>query len=140
MKATIDHRKKPLAYTYENADGAKFLVYYFDATALPRQTGLFRNYLQQRTLKDAVEWISGKRLPAFLERCPDLYVMCKEGNGRMAVALLNLFADSIDDAEIKLDREYGSIRFLNCSGRLQGDTVVLDQPVHAYTVAAFEVW
>lgn len=140
MKATIDHTKKPLAYTYENANGAKFLVYCFDAMGLPRQTGLFRNYLQQKTLKDAIEWISGKKLPAFIERCPDLYVMCKEGNGKMAVALFNLFADAVDEPVIKLDREYRSIRFLNCSGQLEGDTVVLDQPIHAYTLAAFEVW
>ena len=140
MKATINHVKKPLAYTYENADGAKFLVYCFDAMGLPRQTGLFRNYLQQETLKNAVEWISGKRLPAFVECCPDLYLMCKEGEGRMAVALINLFADAVDEPVIKLDREYRSIRFLNCSGQLEGDTVVLDQPIHAYTLAAFEVW
>ena len=30
--------------------------------------------------------------------------------------------------------------YVNRSGRLDGDTVFLDQPVHAYTVAAFEVW
>ncbi len=140
MKATVNRNKKPLAYTYENADGARFLVYCFDATALPRQTGLFRNYLQQKTLKEAIEWISDKKLPAFIGRCPDLYMMCKEGEGKLAVALINLFADSVDDAEIKLDRAYTSVRFLNCSGRLDGDTVFLDQPVHAYTVAAFEVW
>ena len=66
--------------------------------------------------------------------------MIMEGDGKMAVALLNLFIDSIDDAEIKLDRPYQNIRFLNCSGRLEGDTVYLDQPVYGYTVAAFEVW
>ena len=131
---------KPVAYTYENSEGAKFLVYCFDSMALRRNAGIYRGYLQQKVLKEGIEWISGKKLPAFIEKCPDLYVMCKGGKGRMAVALFNFFADSIDEPVIYLDREYSNIRFVNCSGRLEEDRVILDSPVYSNTLVAFEVY
>ncbi len=131
---------EPFAYTYESASGARFLVYSFDGTALPRDTGMFRGYLQQQVLKNGIEWISGKRLPAFISHCPGLYMMCKGDGKKMAVALFNFFADSVDEPVIRLDRAYANIRFLGCSGKLEGDTVVLDAPIYAYTFAAFEVW
>ena len=131
---------KTMAYRYQNSNGAKFLVYCFDSMALPRNTGMYRGYMQQKVLKEGIEWISGKKLPAFIEKCPDLYVMCKGGNGKMSVALFNFFADSVDEPVITLDKEYSNIRFINCDGRLEGDRVILDKPIYAYTLAAFEVW
>ena len=58
----------------------------------------------------------------------------------MSVALFNFFADSVDEPVITLDKEYSNIRFINCDGRLEGDRVILDKPIYAYTLAAFEVW
>lgn len=136
----VGNQVVPLAYTYENSDGAKFLVYLFDSMALRRNTGMYRGYMQQKTLKEGIEWVSGKRIPAFVEKCPDLYLMCKGGEGRMAVALFNFFADSIDEPIITLDREYSNIRFINCSGRLENDRVILNNPIYSNTLAAFEVW
>ncbi len=139
-KMGVGEGTEPFAYTYENASGVRFLVYSFDGTALPRNTGVFRGYLQQQVLNNGIEWISGKRLPAFISHCPDLYVMCKGDGQKMAVALFNFFADSVDEPVIRLDRAYANIRFLGCSGKLKGDAVVLDAPLYAYTFAAFEVW
>ena len=130
---------KKIAYTYKNSKGARFLVYCFDSMAFLKHTGIYRGYLQQRILREGVEWISNKRLPAFMEGCPDTYLMCKGKNGRMAVAIFNMYADSIDEPIIKLDRTYSSIRFLNCSGRLEADRVVLNEPIYGYTFVAFEV-
>ena len=50
------------------------------------------------------------------------------------IALLSLLGFSV------LDKEYSNIRFINCDGRLEGDRVILDKPIYAYTLAAFEVW
>ena len=135
----FNEEKEIFAYTYENKKGARFLVYCFDAMALPRNTGMYRGYMQQKILKNGIEWISNKKLPAFIEKCPDLYVMCKGRDEKMAVALFNFFADSVDEPVIKLDKEYSKIRFINCNGKLKGDTVTLDSPIHAYTFVAFEV-
>lgn len=140
IKAYIDDEVKPFAYTYENKSGARFLVYLFDAKKFPRNTGFYKCYLQQKVLKEGIEWISSKRLPAFIEKCPQLYVMCKGDEKSMAVALFNFFADSVDEPIIKLDKQYKNIRFINCNGELNGDTVSLNSPLYAYTFAAFEVW
>ena len=58
----------------------------------------------------------------------------------MAVALFNLFADSVDEPVITLDREYTNIRFINCEGRIEGNKVILHTPIYSNTLAAFEVW
>ena len=137
--AYFEDEIKKLAYTYENADGKKFLVYCFDSMALPKDSGIYRGYLQQKIIREGVEWISGKKLPAFIEGCPDTYLMCKGKDGRMAVAIFNMYADTIEVPVIKLDSEYSSIRFLNCSGSLDRDRVILNTPIHAYTFVAFEV-
>ena len=129
-----------LAYRYENAEGARFLVWCFDGVAHSKHAGVFRGYLQQQVLREGIEWISGQALPAFAERCPNLYVMCKGDGERMAVGLFNFFADSVEEPVIRLGRAYTGVRFLNCSGKLQGDKVLLDAPLNAYAFAAFEVW
>ena len=137
--ACLGNEVKRLAYVYENPEGARFLVYCFDSMALPKDSGIYRGYLQQKIIREGVEWISGKKLPAFIEGCPDTYLMCKGKDGRMAVAIFNMYADTIEVPVIKLDSEYSSIRFLNCSGSLDRDRVILNTPIHAYTFVAFEV-
>ena len=56
----------------------------------------------------------------------------------MSVSLSNVHLDDVFDAEIRLDRAYREIRFLNCSGKLDGDRVTIDH-IPPYGFAAFEV-
>ena len=42
------------------------------------------------------------------------------------------------EPEIRLDKAYRTIRFLNCTGKLEGDRVILDH-IPPYGFAAFEV-
>ncbi len=135
----VGERKEIFSYIYENADGARFLVFCFDSMALPENTGMHRGYLQQRILKQGLEWISGEKLPVYIGACPDLYVMCKENENGMAVALFNFFADSVEEPVIHLHKAYRNIRFLNCDGTLDGDKVTLSSPIAAYSFVAFEV-
>ena len=130
----------PFSYTYENADGMKLAVFCFDAMGLPENMTLLRGYLQQEIVKNAVEWIAGEKLPAFLSGAPDLYTMCKQDENGMAVALFNFFADSVENPVIELSCAYKNVRFLNCEGTLEGDKVILSSPIGAYTFAAFEVF
>ena len=64
--------------------------------------------------------------------------MVKEKDGARAVGLWNFFADLIIEPVIKLDREFSSIRFINCNGTLDKDTVTLST-LPAFGFAAFEV-
>lgn len=126
----------PVAYTYENAEGVRFLVFTFDAHF--NKESLWRNYLRGPQIAEAVKWIAGQPLPAVCHGNPDLYMMCKEKNGAMAVGLWNFCLDSILRPEITLDKEYDEICFLNCHGKMEGNKVVLGE-IGAYAFAGFEV-
>ncbi|MBQ8742896.1 MAG: hypothetical protein IJZ03_05965, partial [Clostridia bacterium] len=68
----------------------------------------------------------------------NLYILSSKDNERMSVLLINHFMDEVFDPVVELDKSYSEIRFVNCSGRLEGDKVYLDT-VPAYGVAAFEI-
>lgn len=136
----IDEETVPLLYTYENADGGRFAVFVTDTMAKQYVSDLCRGFMMQKAMTDAVEWIARERLPARCDGNPDLYMLCKRGeSGELAVGLFNCCADSILEPEVRLDRDYREIRFVNCSGTLCGDTVRLDKPISAFEFAAFEV-
>ena len=137
--ANVDGNEIPLLYKYENEKGQKFVVFMADTMGKVWAADIYRHYTMQEAMTECVEWISGKKLPATCVKNPDLYMICKEGQGKLSVGLFNCFADSIIDPVIKLDREYTGIRFVNCSGRLEGDTVYLDDQIYAFEFAAFEL-
>jgi len=127
----------PASYYYENEIGQRFLVFAFDMHF--NADTCFRSYTRARQLIRAPEYLSGKKLPARIEDCPDLYMMCKRGNERLAVGMWNIFADSVFEPKIVLDKKYNNIRFINCQGRIENDIVYLN-PISAFSFAGFEVW
>lgn len=131
----------PFVYRYENAAGQRFTVYLGDTMGIPNLSALGKGYYLQSLMTESVEWIAGERLPAVCGKNPELYLLCKksEDGRRMAVGLFNCFADSVLDPVITLDGVYSKVRFVGCSGALNGDTVVLDAPVGAFSFVAFEV-
>ena len=135
LYAEINGEKKLYLYRYENAKGERFLVSMLDGTFLPRDSGLFYGYLLQKTLTDAIEWISQKKLPASCVGHPALYIMCKRDGNKLTVGLFNCFEDEIFTPEVKLDKSYSSIEFLNSAGTLNVDVAILeDIPPFSYTV------
>lgn len=128
--------KYPASYIYENKDGQRFFVLLFDGYFASEK--LIRQYTRQRQLVKNIEWLSNKKLPAVITANPDLYVMCKEKDGVLAVGLWNFFADSICEPVIKLNKVYDDIKFVNCDGTLSGDTVTLSK-LGAFEFAFFEV-
>jgi hypothetical protein len=135
--------KVPATYLYENANGQRFCVMAFDAKESVRSTKSllehYRSYGKSKILMDAVEWLGGKKLPARCENNPDLYIMAKtDKDGAMAVGLWNLHRDKIRVPEIILDKDFSSIEFINCTGKLEGNKVTLST-IHAYDFAGFEV-
>ena len=142
MKDTVNEIKRvTMSYLYENADGERYLVINFDTRYRSKDdhTEAMRYYERSRQYADSIEWLSrGKKLPAFCFGNPQLYTMVKEKDGARAVGLWNFFADLIIEPVIKLDREFSSIRFINCNGTLDKDTVTLST-LPAFGFAAFEV-
>ena len=136
----INGEKRALAYTYENENGQRFLVYLYDAVA-SRNAELPVSYLHEDILLDKLEWITrGEKLPAVSSHNPWLYIMAKRGEASLAVALFNCYQDKVLNPIIKLEREYKHVRFINTAGELLGDTVKLSSPLPAFDFAAFEVY
>lgn len=133
----IRKNETPAAYLYENADGVRFLVFSFDAYY--NGEAMNRSYARSRQISDAVVWLSGRKLPAYCYGNPDLYVMAKKSETEMAVGLLNCFADEAIEPVIELDEEYSAAEFVGCSGRLEGDKVILsDIPPFSFAAVALK--
>jgi len=118
-----DGEKRVGSYTYENADGQKFLVFAFDGYGMSEHA--CRQQVRGSIIRKAVEWM-GKRLPADLSGNPDCYMLCRENWDGKAVWIGNFFADECLNTTVVLDREYESVEFINCTGKLSGDRVVID--------------
>lgn len=130
-------------YKYQNADGQRFLVFPYDAydPCHIDNISYMCNYYRQKQLYDGIEWLCGKALPARLTKgAPMLYMQASENEGRtaMSVLFLNSFDDYELDVEVGLYKTYSSVRFVNCSGRLCENKVVIDK-IDAHGFAAFEV-
>ena len=124
----------PMSYRYENANGEKFLV--LNINTRGTDTAL-KTYARSRQIADAAEWF-GKKLPAYCYGNPALYMQAKTGDNSLAVGLWNFHADGVYDAKIELSEEYSTVEFVNCSGHLDDDTVIIDK-IGAFEFACFEV-
>ena len=65
-------------------------------------------------------------------------MLTKKDENSLSVSLSNVHLDDVIEAEIRLDRAYESIRFVNCAGKLEGNRVTIDH-IPPYGFAAFEV-
>ena len=115
----------PASYTYENAAGQKFLVFLFDGIAVKSNSALSCSYYRQAQMAAACEWM-GASLPAFSRKNPEFYLICKQDETRMAVAFCNFSLDYAENAVIELAVPCASAEFIGCTGRLEGNRVVID--------------
>lgn len=117
------NQQKIGSYSYENANGQKFLVFAVDGYRISEH---FFKQAARGTQID--EWILslGKKLPASMLKNPDCYMLCKDNDKERAIWIGNFFADECLNTTILLDKEYSEIEFINCSGKLKADKVELD--------------
>ena len=127
----------PASYYYTNAADERFLVFTFPMHF--NKDTCFRFYTRAAQLIRAAKDLSGTPLPASIRGCPDLYMMCKRGkNGELAVGLWNIFADSVQTPVVTLDKAYEEIQFINCTGKLEGNQVILSR-IEPFAFAGFTV-
>lgn len=141
VQSVLRPSETPASYRYENADGQRFYVLAFDmykSWCVGIGQNFLKSYYRQADLVSAIEWMAGKPLPAFSAKHPNLYILASKGKDAMSVALANVYLDDVFSPEIRLDKTYSEIRFLNCTGRLDGDTVYLSD-IPPYGFMAFEV-
>jgi hypothetical protein len=131
----------PASYRYENSNGLKFFVLAVDFFGACAKLGANYacNYYRQEQLKDAIEWLCGKKLPAFIAKCPNLYILAKRGSdGALALAIANVSIDEAVDAKIELDGEYELGLGVNFDGRVDGSTLLIDR-IEPYGYVAVEL-
>ena len=136
---SYDGENNPVAWRYENANGQKFFVLNVDQADIEYNCSINVNYIRQRQLIEAVEWVAGEKIPAKCEKNPHLYIQCGKSDG-LAVGLFNCYDDCVIPAIITLDKEYKKAEFYGCKGKLQGDKVILEEPISAYSYCAFKVF
>ena len=111
------------SYFYENANGQKFLVFAFDGYRLSEHA--IRQYTRGQLIAEAISWM-GKKLPASMPGNPECYILVKENEQGKAVWIGNFFEDECLQTTITLDQDYSTIEFINCTGKLDKNKVILD--------------
>ncbi len=140
LYATISGERKLLAYTFENNNGERFLVYTFEAMSFKKDSGLFRGYAEQLLLQKVIPWLSGKALPIVSQKNPELYTICERGeDGSLSVGLFNCFADSVLYPTFTLDREYSAVECAGCEARIDGRILTLTSELGANKFAALRL-
>ena len=120
----------PFCYLYQNRKGQKFLV--FNCNGKDSEM-LLKHYANAKMIADHVEWLSGKKLPAFCYGNPNLYIQCKEDEEHLAIGIWNFFEDEVIQPVILLAQEYQRAEFLCGSGMLSKDRAILtDIPPYAF--------
>ncbi len=113
-----DGNETPAAYTYENKDGARFLIYNADVQLSGEE--FIRNYARQLQLVRVLDDF-GVSLPAYILGCPELYMLVKKDEaGNCAIGLWNCFADGVYDKDIILDDDYTNAETIGLDAELCG--------------------
>ena len=130
------NKEKIGSYSYQNALGQHFLVFALDGYSMNESA--FKHYTRGEQIE---RWIrcTKKALPASMLGNPDCYLLCKENEAGKAIWIGNFFADECMQRVVTLDRAYTRIEFINCSGKLEGNKVILDA-VLPYASVGFAVY
>ena len=126
----------PMSYRYENTAGNRFLV--LNVNTRFGDENVLKHYSRSKQYAETVEWLSGKKLPAYVYGNPALYMQCKSDGVALSVGLWNFHADEIISPTVILGKSYSQIKFINCSGILRGETVELSD-IRAFGFVGFEV-
>lgn len=127
-------------YHYENANGERFLVFPFNAEDAKCALGWFDHYCRKRLVDREIAWLGRKAADAVIcGNHPMLYLMTKRDGDALAVGVWNLSADRVDALRVRLCSAGEDIRFINCSGQMENDTVALDTVLYPYEFAGFTV-
>ncbi len=124
------------SYTYENANGEKFLVFSFDGGLMP--ANLFRQYARADEIKRLIPYL-GKSLGFTVCTSPHLYTIAKRNGNKTAVALWNFCTDSIEEPTIRIDT--GSnvqiVSTIGCEAKICEDVIKLTR-IEPFGFAAVE--
>ena len=132
--------ERDFVYTYENASGHKLLVLPFSAREAGKSMGYFKNYHRKKQLTDAYEYMTGKPLDSYVEtKHQALYMLAKRSGNATKIGLWNLSNDKTESIRVKLNVPFENARFINCTGRVDSDTAIIDSVLYPYEFCGIEV-
>lgn len=120
------NKKSPSVYLYENEAGQRFMVYGFKIEEMWCQSGALLSYCRGKQLNDWAKWLGGEDFPVVCNGHPKLYCICKEDDSRTAAAYFNCHPDEIEKAEILAKHPVENVRFINCTGKTEGNKIIID--------------
>ncbi len=132
MTAYCGTKEEPFAYTYENADGVRFLVYLSDYGTWTEGTGLFDSCIHHPVLTRALPWLSRHPLPIVGEAHPGLYLLADRDGEGTSLLFVNCFADEIITPVFTLDECYADARVFGASAHTDGNRLVFDTDIPPY--------
>ncbi len=133
-----DGKETPASYIYENENGQRFMVYAFNIEELLPRASELLSYTRAWQLADYSKWLGGKELPAVCIGHPMLYCIAKENENGRAFAYFNCHIDEVKNAKIDLSFKAKNVKFINCTGSYNENTVTIDY-IKPYGFAAFTV-
>lgn len=126
----------PFSFRYENGKKQRFFI--LNLNTRFGADHVLRHYARSAQFAEQIEWLGGKKLPAYVYGNPSLYMQCKENEKSMSVGLWNFFADVVFSPTVQLGKTYSDVEFINCGGKLEGDTVYLTD-IAPFAFAGFAV-
>lgn len=134
-----EHRDNGI-FTYENADGMRFMVLPFDVESVKEVYGWLGCYSLRRLVNNNLEWLGRKPVPVLLDTdAPECYLVAKEDENTITVGVWNMHADKIENAKFIISGDYSDVEFYACDGVMEDGYVTLKTTVYPYEFAAFEL-
>ena len=126
-------------FEYENANNMKFRVFTFDAGEAGQSRDWLSTYAKRRSVVNSIKWLGKPLDVTTVGNYPELYLITKEKDSSLRVGAWNLFADKIKQLRLDISRPFTKVRFINCTGHVEGSTIVLDSVLYPYEFAGFEI-
>lgn len=136
----IEGKHYPLSYTYENADGERFLVNLFDAQDAMIKFGWFLSYARSRMVAKILPWLGkNHRDVHVVGNYPYIYLLAKEDERELALGVWNLFEDPAANVRISIPYEAQDIEFIDCKGKIEGNIITLENDIRAFSGAFVKI-
>ncbi len=124
------------SYTYENADGERFLVFSFDGGLA--HNSLLRSYARADQLKRIIPYL-GNSCGFYISTSPDLYAIAKRKGNKFSLGLWNFCADAVDEPTVysEVSKNLKVISTIGCTAEADNGILKLSR-IEPYGFAAVE--
>lgn len=121
---SADGATTPASFTYVNSQGHRFLVFCADCYDLDKDFSAC--YARQNQLLSFLKGNSAA-LPAVITGAPDLYLLCKQDENRLAIGFFNCFADAVEPLQVQLSGDYSRCHCFRCNGTVDKNALQIDK-------------